>query len=66
MIELSLILIDIFASSYPHRRGGARYSICRYGNTLVARFSSVTRSFSRDHFATLFNIRILRFRIRAI
>lgn len=28
MIELDLILIDIFASSYPYRRGGAHYSIC--------------------------------------
>lgn len=29
LIELSLILIDIFALSYPHRhRGGARYLIC--------------------------------------
>jgi len=40
LIELGLILIDIFALSYPHRRSGARYSICRYGNTLVARFQS--------------------------
>jgi len=35
---IELTLIDIFALSYPHRCGGARYSICWYGNTLVARF----------------------------
>lgn len=33
MIELSLILIDIFASSYPYRRGGAR--VIRFADTEI-------------------------------